>query len=213
MSDQPENAPETDASTSGTYEPGGGPERVVSEESVDDILASLNEAKSRDSSERAVGPSSPGGADETATDEPTGRDAETIPDTPVETKVSSEDETGASLPGDFRDGLDRSDESAESGDALEDLAARVERGTVTGADVRAAEAGDGRDPTPDVGEIDLTTDDLEPTASTSRTDVDRDAGPLAETIGAEGTVPNDEPADDDGDEPGLLGRLRRFFSG
>lgn len=254
MSDQPQDASEPDAETAaGEYEPGGGPRRVVSEESVDDILNSLNETEAQDSddfdptdsgpnsdserehesaqddalvepsgssdsdSETADG-SNDGADDETAnssdtganneptnsTDEETSNGAtETDTSTTVETAAPlSVDDAAASLPTDTTE------------DSLEELAARVEQGSVTGADVRAAEAGDDRESTPEVDEIELTMDDLDTTETTAQNDVERDAGPLAGSIDDSGddTSSAEETEETDDDEPGLLGRITRFFS-
>jgi len=98
------------------------------------------------------------------------------------------------------------------------LADRIEDGTVTGADVRAAEAGEGREKTSDIGDIELTMDDLEATESTTGSnpttpDPDGDAGPLAGSIEPESTASAaDEDDDTDQSTGGLFSRLKaRFF--
>lgn len=148
--------------------PGGGPERVVSEQSVDDILASLSETKGTepDGPDRAVDEHAENGGD----DRPDGGRGEG-PD------LESEDE---------------------------DLEARIESGEVTGADVRAAEAGEGREPTPAVDELDLTLDDVE---RTSPGGAERDGG--ARPDSGDGRT---EVATDGVEDAGLLARIRRLFS-
>ncbi|EMA47092.1 hypothetical protein [Halobiforma nitratireducens] len=96
----------------------------------------------------------------------------------------------------------------------DELAARLEGGEVSGADVRAAEAGEGRDSTPDIGEVDLSMDDIETGVGGSSTD--GADGPLAGSIdpndGDSGTGDSAEIEDDDGGS-GLFGRIKRLFSG
>ncbi|WP_049924743.1 hypothetical protein [Halopiger djelfimassiliensis] len=201
MSDERSQSPPVDgngsADGSTDIEPGGGPQRVVSEESVDDILDSLAETKS-------------GGADGATPSSDTAGGTAAGAGTAV-TTAADEDETE----GTENAGAPVETESADDGTASDPdpdaLAARVERGDVTGADVRAAEAGDGRDPTPEVDEIDLSMDDLETTESAADPDgVPDDAGPLAGSVETD-SEPDDSNADDE-DETGLLGRIKRFFS-
>lgn len=276
-----------DADSSGGLEPGGGPRRVVSEQSVDDILDSLDETKSASASdppERETGtttaatsdaetdPSTadadelpseadPAGDVTTAFDEdeiPTTDDHETDGDDAGDdedvTAIDSDDTgTGTdSESGSNDDSSDVSELESDDGPAaslesnadsasvdaaasslpdeidddasLEELAARIEDGTVTGADVRSAEAGEGREATPAVDEIDLSMDDLESTGTGSdagRSEDERsgaasvadDAGPLAGTVEhneAEREGSSDEEGDGD-DSPGILGRIKRFF--
>ncbi|MFC6764461.1 hypothetical protein ACFQE6_05255, partial [Natrinema soli] len=95
-----------------------------------------------------------------------------------------------------------------------DLATRVDDGTVTGADVRAAEVGEGRKSTPEIDDIDLSMDDLETARSGdggSGGNTDRpDDGPLAGSVDRDADgVTSDESTDD---EPGLFGRLKQLFS-
>lgn len=187
----PDEPAETDSGeSSGTLEPGGGPQRVVSEESVDDILDSLDETKSTTVS-----------VNSSSTDESTADRDDDV------TTTFDEDEVPTSDVG-----------SSDDDPSLEELAARVEDGTVTGADVRAAEAGEGRESTPEVDELELSMDDLEATAG--ETDVSppergsstdgTDDGPLAGSVRDDTT----DSCDDDGDEPaGLLDRLVRLFGG
>ncbi|AFO56805.1 hypothetical protein [Natrinema sp. J7-2] len=217
-------ADETDST--GSSEPGGGPQRVVSEESVDDILESLDSTPSESaasadatvttsvSSESVSTVADEDGApaaDEPTTDddrqptpEPTAEaDAETDPADdgsdagPNATDTAAVDAAASSLPDDA---------------SLEDLAARVEEGTVTGADVRASEAGDGRASTPEIDDVDLSMDDLETShrgGTEAGTAVPDDAGPLAGSVDRDaGTETND----DEDDTPGLFGRLVRLFS-
>jgi hypothetical protein len=104
-----------------------------------------------------------------------------------------------------------------TGESLEEFAARVERGTVTGADVRAAEAGDGREETPAIDEIELGVDDLERPDATIGSDPASGDGPLAGSIGPDGEVDEDSSTSDsdersDEDRSGLLGRLIGLFS-
>ncbi|MFC4247021.1 hypothetical protein ACFOZ7_08420 [Natribaculum luteum] len=180
--------------------PGGGPRRVVSDQSVDDILESLD-------STRSQGP--PATDDQDAEDDSDSADDEA-------TRAAPAGDDADTRGGDDANGADSSDDETEP-TTDDGLAARVESGTVTGSDVRAAEAGEGREPTPDVGEIDLSIDDL--------TDGDETDGPLAGTLEDEGPEPSesnpaagddsvdeDEDEDEDEDDGGLLGRIRRFFS-
>ncbi|ELY97212.1 hypothetical protein C482_13825 [Natrialba chahannaoensis JCM 10990] len=83
-------------------------------------------------------------------------------------------------------------------DAANELAERIDSGDVTGADVRAAEAGTGRESTPEIDDVDLSLDDLETssgdetgsnenstaTATTSANSLPDDAGPLAGAVDA-----------------------------
>ncbi|OAQ54560.1 hypothetical protein HTG_03115 [Natrinema mahii] len=218
-----------------SLKPGGGPQRVVSEESVDDILESLDSARS--------GPDSSDGNDETAASESvtTAFDEDDVPTTDSATDDGDDERSAAragtdsTAPADAdstpepseAEGIDGApDESTDPEPAsiddaaasipddadLEDLAARVETGDVTGADVRAAEAGEGRESTPEIDDVDLSMDDLETGAAPGSADDDwpDDAGPLAGSVDRDG---NDGESDDASDDsPGLLGRLKRFFS-
>lgn len=242
MSDErssgPSPADETDAAdddADDALEPSGGPQRVVSEESVDDILESLDSARSGpDASDGNADSSAETDAD-AATDESvtTEFDEDDVPapgaatddggdeGSRTETDTDSTDPAAAeSTPEPSEDGgtdgtPDESTEPASIDDAaasipddadLEDLAARVEAGDVTGADVRAAEAGEGRESTPEIDDVELSMDDLETAAAPGSAD---DAGPLAGSVDRDG-----EGSDDASDDsPGLLGRLKRFFSG
>ncbi|MFA9416556.1 hypothetical protein [Natrinema sp. HArc-T2] len=240
-----------DAESGDSLEPGGGPQRVVSEESVDDILASLDETKSEsaDSSDTTATTDESDAVTTTfdeddvpAADETTGDASQ--PDTGAATETATVARTAADSEPDA-DAADDSDDTDDTGDtdtpsepdttaddattvdaaasslpddaSLEELAARVEDGTVTGADVRAAEAGDGRESTPEIDEVDLSLDDLE-TSGVSDTgsgpDVPNDAGPLAGSVDRD-SQPNANDNGDDGDSddsPGLLGRLKNLFS-
>mgnify|MGYP000672283006 CR=1 FL=1 len=225
-----------------SLEPGGGPQRVVSEESVDDILASLDQtnAESTDSSDATSTPDDPDNAVTTTFDEddvPTADEAtdaasqpETEPDTDAVTaeRPAAEGETATKT-----DATDDTEDTANVGStaddattvdaaasslpddvSLDELAARIEDGTVTGADVRAAEAAPGRESTPEIDEVDLSIDDLETGADTagSGPDVSNDAGPLAGSIDRDSVADANETADDSNDSPGLLARLKNFFS-
>jgi len=236
MSDERSSAGDSDTESdvsktgSASTEPGGGPERVVSDKSVDDILNSLNETKPADSDdeEASVDPV-------TETDESTTRtqlDGDYVETAPDDDRSPSDDgDTDDTAP--KADAQARSDSSAES-TATDDrspaaavtatdreadaLADRIEDGTVTGADVRAAEAGEGREKTSDIGDIELTMDDLEATESTTGSnpttpDPDGDAGPLAGSIEPESTASAaDEDDDTDQSTGGLFSRLKaRFF--
>ncbi|WP_137288304.1 hypothetical protein [Natronorubrum halophilum] len=214
--DSSESAADADESSSDDLEPGGGPHRVVSDQSVDDILDSLDETKS---------------ASTPAETEPTGSAESDEANAATGATAAGGSESGASTESAAPPGSDDAARSADAGPAarsddgdasLEDLAARIEDGTVTGADVRAAEAGEGRDSTPDVDEIDLSMEDLETTREqaaspspaggpTATDDFGDDAGPLA------GSIRREEAGDSSDAEPdeevGLFGRIKRFFSG
>ncbi|WIV67065.1 hypothetical protein [Natrialbaceae archaeon AArc-T1-2] len=147
--------------------------------------------------------------------------------------ISSMPDGDETTPADGEDGgvriedepADDDDPSAESPpadleSAADDLATRVERGDVTGADVRSAEAGADREPTPEVDELDLSLEDLEagPDSADVAAEPEPADGPLAKS-GEEGTTATAtrEPnSDDDGadgaDDGGILARIRRLFS-
>ncbi|GAB7020115.1 hypothetical protein [Halostagnicola bangensis] len=108
-------------------------------------------------------------------------------------------------------------------DAEPDLSSRIERGEVTGSDVRAAEAGEGREETTDISDIELSMDDLESTTgsgSSSRATRGRSStdGPLSGSIGPSAADPetgeSDATKDSETDEgpSGLFDRLRGLFS-
>ncbi|SEP65269.1 hypothetical protein [Natrinema salaciae] len=199
-------------------EPSGGPQRVVSDESVDDILESLNDAKSEPEPEPTD--STDATATTTGSTEPVTTETE-----PAETAATAVDESeqtadeGADIGAD--DGaaadeaaaIDAAASSLPEDASVDELAARIEDGTVTGADVRAAEAGEGRESTPEIDDVDLSLDDLETTQSggaSGRDGLSDDAGPLAGSIDRDAAT---DGTDEDGDaSPGLLGRLKRFFS-
>ena len=229
-----------DVDSAGNPDPGGGPQRVISEESVDDILESLDSTPAEP----------PGSASTTVTDASASIDSapDSAPDStgtdgtddsggnessaePTESPGSSDTEstepaeTGADTAVDESDASDVTDSEPATVDSAaaslsddvsdaspEDLAARVERGDVSGADVRAAEAGEGRESTPEIDDVDLSMDDLETTptgGADAGEDWPDDAGPLAGSVeGDAGTETGDE---EDG-SPGLFGRLKRFFS-
>lgn len=194
-----------------TATPSGGPKRVVSERSVDDILESLSETKETESkpasrtvegstptlsevSESAANTDVPGNVEDDG-DQMSGDSEEGVED---KRDTDREEDT---VSAEFSRGTNGA--SVDSGD----LSARVDAGEVTGADVRAAEAGEGREPTPEVDEIELTLEDL-----------DGASGVEQMTAGSEAEE-DDEPAEtaqekrDSGDESGgLLARIRGLFS-
>ncbi|WP_222918243.1 hypothetical protein [Natrinema sp. SYSU A 869] len=234
--DDPGAADETDST--GSPEPGGGPQRVVSDESVDDILESLDStnSESSESDDTAVTTSEPSDSataafdeddipavDETTADDAGQPEAEpttaTTDDTTAEGEPETETETadaGSNEGSNTTDAatVDAAASSLPDDASLEDLAARVEDGTVTGADVRASEAGADRESTPEIDDVDLSMNDLE-MSQTGRTDADEelpdDAGPLAGSVDRDAAPASSDDEDKD-DSPGLLGRFKRFFS-
>ncbi|SEH14557.1 hypothetical protein SAMN04487967_1658 [Natronorubrum sediminis] len=291
MSDDQSQESPTDTSSSADG-PGGGPQRVVSEQSVDDILDSLSEPADEpadssdiddtpieddvtastadnpqksdetplegdeqtdestaagDSSDTDASSSEPSnndsdgddgndvsdnnggdGGDNASNDDDTNGTQRSENESSDDGENSSDgDSTDSDAGSDDTDDDERSDsstalsqtgsvESVNEDTSIDDLAARIERGDVTGSDVRAAEAGDGRESTRDVGEIDLSMDDLESTQATSgasptaSTDSAADDGPLAGSIN-----PNSADSSDDekSESAGFLGRIKRFFGG
>ncbi|ELY82291.1 hypothetical protein [Natrinema gari] len=212
-------ADETDST--GSSEPGGGPQRVVSEESVDDILESLDSTPSESaaSADAAVTTSVSSEsvttvADEDGTptaDEPTSDDSDHS--TPEPTAEADPADGGSDEGSNATDAatVDAAASSLPDDASLEDLAARVEEGTVTGADVRASEAGDGRASTPEIDDVDLSMDDLETShrgGTETETAVPDDAGPLAGSVDRDA----DTETNDEDESPGLFGRLARLFS-
>ena len=259
MSDESGDGSDGGRDSGGIDTPGGGPRRVVSEKSVDDILESLNDASETEEDEderestsaasvRLAYDETQSTRDDTRAGE---RDADGADsdDTGEESEVGSSDDevlqaTDLDAPAvvdDSNSSVGEGGDDASAGDGDDDpsvgegddgkpakseddasqsdaaLAARIETGAVTGADVRAAEAGEGREATPDIDEIDLSLDDLEesPTSAStpSRTGGSAD-GPLAGSLGRdEGTMDDgDGSSDDDGADGGLFGRLRTLFS-
>ncbi|PGF17062.1 hypothetical protein CP556_13670 [Natrinema sp. CBA1119] len=215
---------EADDGSSEALEPSGGPRRVVSEQSVDDILDSLDatKAESTDSSDEPTTTNEPSDTVTTAADESDVPTADEEVDATTNGMAADEPTTDdiASRSGEGADASDPASVDAAASSlpddaSLEDLATRVDDGTVTGADVRAAEAGDGRESTPEIDDVDLSMNDLETTeteASDSGGDIDvpDDAGPLAGSVDRDANSgASDESADD---EPGLFGRLKQFFS-
>ena len=168
--------------------PGGGPKRVVSERSVDDILESLSDTKGTDvdSSSRTID----GQADERADTADQSTDIER--EDSIDHELDVDDES-----------KDVSDTRSTAAPADEGLEARIESGEVTGADVRAAEAGEGREPTPAVDEIDLTLEDVDRTSP-----VEGERGESTQTDSGEEKT---EAADNDAKD-GLLARIRGLFS-
>lgn len=235
---------------------GGGPKRVVSNKSVDDILASLEETSDSTAKDGVDGSTrvTRSADDGTSQPRPEATDADTPADVTDSTGTSPED-SGLDARPETEDENERMEtgNSADrriepdgrrdcgSADTPAERLSRIESGGVTGADVRAAETGAGRERTPEVDEIDLSLEDLEATsaATTSKrpdgeaasgvdTGTPADAGPLAGTIRADPTTDReragDHPADaDERDEvesvddeqssgSGLLDRLRNVFS-
>lgn len=224
-------------------EPGGGPQRVVSEESVDDILDSLESTSdSAAASEATTTVTESTGsvttefdeddvpaADDVGTDgqpaapptDSTPTDSESAVDLEDDAATDTDDDTAPNADGDTTPSDASIDAAAASlpddtDDAsLEDLADRIEDGTVTGADVRAAEAGEGRESTPEIDEVDLSMDDLEATQTggAGGDDWADDAGPLAGSVDRDGDAGTAADADDDSDDSrGLFARLKGFFS-
>ena len=230
-----------------SLEPGGGPRRVVSEQSVEDILDSLEETTdsagddggrtlTSDESDVATGDRSDDrdveppviqhGDDATdsngsATEEPDSDGGSgSTPSTEGRTQQSP---TAATTNGDDAETSTRDDSSQPAPDVIAD---RLERtgSDVTGADVRAAETGAGRESTPEVDEIDLTMDDLEGTVGDAESAGGSTAGPdrsgggelddARSLAGSEGG--DDDPAaesDDTASDSGFVGRLKRLFFG
>jgi len=227
---------EADDGSSETLEPSGGPRRVVSEQSVDDILDSLDatkaestkaestKAESTDSSDEPATTNEPSDTVTTAVDEADDPMADEEVDATTNGMAADEPTTDniASRSGEGADASDPASVDAAASSlpddaSLEDLATRVDDGTVTGADVRAAEAGDGRESTPEIDDIDLSMDDIETTRSGAGgsggdTDVADDAGPLAGSVDPDAAAETSDDAADSDDGAGLLGRLKGFFS-
>ncbi|WP_255192207.1 hypothetical protein [Natronobeatus ordinarius] len=264
MSDESGDGSDGGRDSGGIDTPGGGPRRVVSERSVDDILESLNDASEEKADEDECEPAT-GASVRLEYDEPQstrddarvderdadGADSDDTDDTSEESGADSSDDevlqaTDLDAPAVDDDGDSSVLEEGDDGDSTvveeggdssvvekvdgeaqesEDdasqsdaaLAARIETGAVTGADVRAAEAGEGREATPDIDEIDLSLDDLEesPTSASTPSGTGGSAdGPLAGSLERdEGTTDDgDGSRDDDGADGGLFGRLRTLFS-
>ncbi|USZ72613.1 hypothetical protein [Natronosalvus halobius] len=216
--------------------PGGGPKRVVSNTSVDDILNSLNETNAGDSNPRSADATRaqsnpPADSRGQLEGEVSFEEAEESEEARVENaeeegtgnaeevKVENADGTdGESEQTQIAEGADgktepeqaHRDESTVSTPTQDDLSSRVERGAVTGADVRAAEAGESRERTPDIDEIDLSLDDLE-TRTPSESEVS--GSTVASTSNqTDDPAPSSGEADDRPDSNGLLARLRNLFS-
>lgn len=175
--------------------PGGGPKRVVSETSVDDILSSVQGDADDSSPDRVateVSPADDGRDGERDADESDVSDARQEESTDDEDETADEDE--------ITDEDEAEDETGAGTEPDGDLAERVEHGTVTGADVRAAEAGEGRDPTPEIDDVDLSLDDL-------------DSSPVGDADPTDST--GDDGADErsgESDSGGFLARLKGLFS-
>ena len=240
-SDQPSAGnDDSDEGAAGGLEPTGGPRRVVSEQSVDDILASLEETTDSTESTESTEPTEPTEPTPQAT--AVRSEATDLPD-PHRLPTSGSDVDEAVGCGDSddcddvddhddRDDVDDHDDRDDvvedddlTSDQLNDLADCLEPDEITGSDVRAAETGDGREPTPDVGDLDLSMDDLKRTAAELDGDsipaepseapsdsqpVPDDAGPLAEATDSDRTEP--AASGDSKETTGILGRLKRLFS-
>ncbi|SIS03434.1 hypothetical protein [Natronorubrum thiooxidans] len=223
--DKPEpdsSASTDDGDSNDSLEPSGGPQRVVSDQSVDDILNSLNETK-------AAADDSSDSTEETATEtEPSVTTSFDEADVPAADDGTAD--AGDDPASDAATGIDAAataipdDTDLDEDASLEELAARIEDGTVTGADVRAAEAGSGRESTPDVDEIELSMDDLEATQAQSTSsnsgggsataDLGDDAGPLAGSISRDAGDSSENDDEEDSEEAaGLFARIKQFFSG
>ncbi|MFD1563040.1 hypothetical protein ACFR99_05715 [Haloarchaeobius amylolyticus] len=234
-----------DAESGDSLKPSGGPQRVVSEESVDDILASLDETKSKsaDSSDTTVTTDESDAVTATfdeddvpaaaeTTDDASQPDAGSVTETATADRTAADSESDADATNDTDDTDAPSEPDTTANDAttvdaaasslpddasLEDLAARIEEGAVTGADVRAAEAGEGRESTPEIDDVDLSLDDLETSeagagGTDGDADVPDDAGPLAGSVDRDGASDASDDGDESNDAPGLLGRIKNFFS-
>lgn len=252
----------TDAAPDG-LEPTGGPRRVVSDQSVDDILASLEETtastdptpqsttvRSRATERPDSEPPSTSGSSGDGGHQP--RDGTAPAEDADSDDTSHEHDVGDGASDDAGHDIDASDgdttntasdggnaDTADVGDhtggspasdadgrpSIDELRLNRAHNEITGADVRAAESGVGRESTPDVGDLDISLDDLERTAAEldgesasgdpSGASPDDpagpdDAGPLAGTIDTDGPAPADS-ADSD-DSVGVLGRLKLLFS-
>lgn len=203
--------------------PGGGPKRVVSETSVDDILNSLDETdKSGTSVEEEQSAEPDASSDQSATpaasasESPSGPESRTGAGgaTDRQTKATPEPTDDTPESNGHEEDADEEPEIAANQDRAGDLSSRIDRGDVTGADVRAAEAGEGREKTPDIDEIDLSIDDLEATTSASTAESDDDVarstdGPLASRGGKlDDDTDTEETPDDDG---GIVDKIRGLF--
>ncbi|MFP8952483.1 hypothetical protein ACLI4Z_05840 [Natrialbaceae archaeon A-arb3/5] len=257
--DRPRNADAADAADEdgppdpdSEYEPGGGPRRVVSDQSVDDILASLDETAPADetgteSAATTTAERTPTDADGDDTGDASTADESESPTAASDDRPEADDQPTASFDEDDlleRTGEETSGDDPDSGpaaatepntesatpvdSAADELEARIERGDVTGADVRAAEAGEGRESTPAVDEIELSMDDIENTAAggpgeavSGGTDGAEDSSETPAVHDGAGSLATDTTADESEaedasgaeNESGLLGRIKRLFSG
>ncbi|RQG91499.1 hypothetical protein EA462_05930 [Natrarchaeobius halalkaliphilus] len=217
----------TDDGQSGGGAPGGGPRRVVSERSVDDILSSLDETTgdTADDGDRTDELETSTDEAELPSDEPRAATSE-----PRAASDESRPTTETAPPST----VDGSEPTVD--DTVDALKARIDSGDVTGSDVRAAETGGGRESTPEIDEIELSMDDLDTGESTAgppsevigerasgaetiRDDRNRDrtdaVGGEAKTDASTAVSGDDADSDDDssGDErTGLFGRIARLFS-
>ncbi|AXR77715.1 hypothetical protein [Natrarchaeobaculum sulfurireducens] len=238
-SDQPSAGDDSEESAAGGLEPTGGPRRVVSEQSVDDILASLEETTDSTKPVESTESTEPTPKTTAGSSEPSelaNSDRSPTSDFDVdETTVcgvdddSDDDHNSSDGSDDDHNSSDGSDDTVDhddiTSDELADLDRCLEHDEITGADVRAAEAGVGRESTPDVGDLDLSMDDLKRTAA--ELDGDSLTAKPSESPSDDPTVPDDPgsiaratdpdrtepPASDDSKETtGVLGRLKRLFS-
>ncbi|MFC7239091.1 hypothetical protein ACFQS4_12790 [Saliphagus sp. GCM10025317] len=201
--------------------PGGGPKRVVSNTSVDDILNSLNETNAGDSSPRPTGDTCAQSGPSANSrgqleDEATLEEDEEAEEAGAENAdgnggESEQAQTAEGADGETEPEQAHHDEPTENTPTPDDLSSRIEHGTVTGADVRAAEAGEGRERTPDIDEIDLSLDDIETSQASESAAVGTTASPPSDRV--DDAASSSDEADDQADSSGLLARLRDLFSG
>ena len=175
-------------------EPGGGPKRVVSNRSVDDILESLDStdgAKTNETKDTvSEGTNETNGSvserEDEGIDEVSAGTDKRIDAVPKEDDECESTRTMSSLDDPNERKCDRDDEDSDDVSAPSDdetLEARIDAGTVTGADVRAAESGDDREATPEIDEIDLSLEDIDASPTGHHEPTDETDGPLAGRIG------------------------------
>ena len=234
----------------GLSTPGGGPRKVVSSTSVDDILESLNstsKAEERTDDESDTETHRRTDTTVSATDDSEDGSSSDVPDPAADTPTEltfDEDETQEDDAATDTDSLE-SEETSTAGtdtvdvdDAVSALRTNLEGDAVSGADVRAAEHGEGREKTPEIDEVDLLLDDLEESSSTVSTPPTSNSGdgPLAGRIDSDAPVHQDrtlegeendgetevgtgngdgesgDSANEDDSAGGLLDRIRGLFS-
>ncbi|AFZ74861.1 hypothetical protein [Natronobacterium gregoryi] len=219
--DRSQRDDEDDGLATGGISTGGGPQRVVSDGSVDDILESLDEPEADADSSPAMEPGDEiesNESDETGEDGSSEVDSDTGSSIQLGSAISSEADGSDTPP--TGSGKQASASSQDSTADPDELAARIESGDVTGADVRAAEAGEGRESTPEIDEVDLSLDDLDVGDGSKSETSDSDAtSPLAGSVGlADGTddqmpeAADSQTAETNDETAGLLDRLTRLFS-